>query len=109
MLQNAYTQKVTYWAESAIDGFGNRSYNPPTVFIGRWEDRTDLTIAFEGEVKPSKAIVYLQQDVALGDFLALGDRTVTTDPTTLTDAYVIKVFVKMPSISGGEFIRKVML
>lgn len=109
ILKGAYTQEITHWAETALDGFGNRAYASPVLLLGRWSDRTDLAIEFEGETKLSKAVVYLLIDVALGGFLALGDHTATLDPTSLTDAYIIKVFAKIPNLRGTEFIRKVMV
>lgn len=109
MLNGAYNQTVTYWAEAVLDGFGERTFSSPIALTGRWEARTDLKIDFEGEIKPSKAVAYLQQDVVLGGFLAEGDQTGTADPTTLDTAYIIKTFEKIRSISGNELIRKVML
>lgn len=109
MLQNRYNQIITYWSEDVIDGFGNRTFKAPVILQGRWEERTDLEIAFEGEVKPSKAVVYLQSDIVLGGFLALGDQTATADPNSLDAAFIIKSFTKMPSVDATEFIRKAML
>lgn len=109
MADEGYTQQATYWGSPTLDGYGTRSFASPITLYTRWEDRTDLIIVFEGERIPSKARVFTLVDVAVGGYLALGDQSATVDPTTLTAAYLIKVFDKTPSIDGTEFTRKAML
>ena len=41
MLNGAYNQTVTYWAEDNFDGFGTRTYVAPRAIKGRWEERTE--------------------------------------------------------------------
>lgn len=109
MAEYGYTQLATYWGSPTIDGYGTRSFASPRTVYTRWEDRTDLVIVFEGERIPSKARVFVLEDVEVGGYLALGDQTATADPTTLAAAQLVKVFDKTPSIDGTEFTRKVML
>lgn len=109
MMQGVYNQTITYWAEAAMDGFGERTFSAPVTFVGRWEERTDLKIEFDGEVTMSKAVVYLQDDVILGGYLALGDLIASLEPTDLAAAYIIKSTQQITSISGIETIRKVLL
>ena len=104
-----YTQLATYWALSSIDGYGKRTLATPVEIYVRWEDRTDLEINVNGEAIPSKARVYVLQDMLVGEYLALGDQTATTNPETIDSALQIKAYLKTPSLRGDEYTRKVLL
>ena len=106
---DAYTQLATYWGAPTLDGYGTRTFSAPQTLYTRWEDRTDLLIQFEGEEIPSKARVFVLQDVEVGGYLALGDQTASASPIPVDSAHMIKVYDKTPSLDGSEFTRKVML
>jgi hypothetical protein len=109
IVSEAYNQEATYWAQSGIDGYGKRTFSAPVTISVRWEDRTDLVINMGGEKIPSKARVYVLQDMVVGDYLALGDYTSTANPEATAAALRIMQYVKSPSISGNEYTRKAML
>jgi hypothetical protein len=107
--KGVYNQKATYWAPSATDGTGSKTFAAPQLVYVRWEDRTDLIIQSEGEEIPSKAVVYVQCSMSLGGYLALGDQTSVSDPTTLSAAYIVKSYQDSRGISGNPSLKKVML
>lgn len=84
--KNRYTV-VTYWAPSdETSGFGSPSFvAEPVIMLARWEARQELfKDDTTGREIVSSAIVYPEQDVAVGGFLsnsvstALDPRTVDT-------------------------------
>ena len=109
MQKDIYTQTATYWSLPVIDGYGTRSFASPTLIKCRWEDRTGLTIQKEGELINSRAVVYPNQDVAIGGYLYLGDATATSNPQDLATAYLIQDFKAIPSVNGRVILRKAIL
>ena len=100
-------QHLTYWTVSP-DGFGGYSFGTPKAIKGRWEDKTELFTNGYGKEVVSKAIVYLDTDVALDGYLMLGATTVT-DPTTLPLAYQVAAYRKIPNLGAVRFERKAYL
>lgn len=109
MQRSIYTQTATYWSNPVIDGYGTRSFATPVLIKCRWEDRTGLTIQKEGELINSRAVVYPEQDVAIGGYLYLGDATTTADPQDLPTAYLVQDFKSIPSVNGRITLRKAIL
>ncbi len=99
-LAGAFNQEVTYWAQTAIDSLGTRTFDTPEVVKARWEDRNDLVITLDGEQVPSKSVIYTKETFVLGGYLALGDYSTTVDPTTLDNAFLIKSFQTFYGING---------
>lgn len=110
-LSGSYNQLATYWAPEGVDGYGKLSFDDPILLMVRWEDRDDLIITSQDEQIPSKAVVYTQQSVALGGYLALGDYTDPgIDPETLDEAHIIRMYKESPSVSiSSDVMRKATL
>ena len=108
ILAGAYVDTVTYWA-SRLDNFGNRSFSAPALIKCRWQEANELVTLPTGETIPSKAIIYLQQAVAVGDYLALGDYSAILDPTVLNGANIIRMYDESRSVNGRTAIRKAVL
>lgn len=85
-------QDVTHWTVTGSDGFGGFLYGAPTLLKGRWEEKSEMFLNINSEEEVSEAIVYLMDDIDVGDWLALGDfATVpTANPSTLDEAHRIK-------------------
>ncbi len=101
-------QKVTKWTVST-DGFGGFTYGAPITFDCRWEDRETTFRDDEGNEQVSNVIVYLEKDVAIGDYIAEGEYDATvTDPTTVGGKRV-RQFNKIPNLRNTEMQRKAFL
>ena len=102
-------QEVTRWPTSTtrFDGF---TFSPPELQNGRWEEIGELFRSPSGEELVSRAVVYLTDDVNIGDFVALGDYTEVSNPTTLVGlAFRVRQFSKVPNIRNVEMERKAFL
>lgn len=102
-----FPQTVTWWARSASDEYGGSLFNPPKVIGARWEDKNVIYRNREGNEATSNAIVYVDRDVEVGDYLALGESE-SNDPH-LVDAYEIMKYSKSPDIRNLTSSRKVIL
>jgi len=104
-------QTITYWANPLTDGWGGYTFDDPIAISGRWEDRQELFIDAEGREVRSQAVVYLNQDVELGGYLALGTHTDSsdTDPRDVSEAHKIRSFQKIPDVKGSTYVRKAWL
>ena len=112
-LDGAYNQVAVYWGHITREGYGNVDTSDPAVEIYvRWEERTELFINALGEEEKSQAVVFVQQDVEVGEYLYLGtldELDSEPDPTSTQKAFEIRGFKKVPSVDASIFVRKVWL
>lgn len=101
-------QTITYWAFNGVDNSGDPSFATPTTITGRWEDRALEVISSSGERVVSRSVVYLAQDVNLGDYMFLGTDT-TASPVGVIGAFPVRDFRKIPNIRGTIFERRAIL
>ena len=101
-------ENVTHWPVTGSDGYGGFTFGTPALLKGRWEDRNELFTNDDLEDEVSKAIVYLNSDVAAGDYIGQGDQTAETDPTASTaDAHRIRQYGKVTDLRALNALRKV--
>jgi hypothetical protein len=108
-------QKAVYWGSPTPNGFGGFTWDDPVEIDCRWEDSNrQITIA-KGEQIISRAEVQVNQDLDGQGILYLGelnDLTVAqkADPTIISNAFSIKKFDKIPSLSKPvRYFRKAYL
>jgi len=101
-------QKATWWSKGAADSFGADTFAAPAVISCRWEERSTEIVTAEGVRVQSRARVFLDQDVAAGDYLYLGE-TNQADPKALKGAFDVKEFRKIPGLVAEVFERKAYL
>lgn len=77
---------VTHWPVTGSNGYGGFTFDTGVEIKGRWEEKAELFRDNNNEEQVSHAIVYLNTDVDVGDYLAQGKHKAIADPTTLTDA-----------------------
>jgi len=100
-------QKVTSWTATE-DGYGGHNFGTPSVIDGRWEDRQVEIRDATGSRYITKSVVYLNVDIAIGDYLYEGEST-EADPTTLPTAHPVQQFSRIPDLRGVETERKAYL
>lgn len=101
-------QDATFWSRTGSDGYGGYTFSSPVALKVRWEDKRELFTSLGGEEQVSQAIVYSEQDMAVGDYLFLGTST-ADDPTLLSGSYQVKAFGKTTNLRNIELIRKATL
>ncbi len=103
-------QKATYWVLTGGGGFAGYTYATPVVINVRWEVKQELFRDAAGEEVLSKAIIFTEQDVTVGDYLALGELDTVLDPTTLPgETFRIRAFEKVTDLQNVGVVRKVMV
>jgi hypothetical protein len=83
-------QQVTYWRTTASE-FGGFTFDPPVTVKGRWEDTQKSFISPSGEQDVSRSIVYIEADLKVDDYVALGTYT-DADPTNVPGALPVRQF-----------------
>ena len=68
-------QTLTYWGTPVSNGRGGFTYDAPVNIDGRWEDRQELFIDGNKRDVRSQAVAFVDQDVDVDGYLALGDWT----------------------------------
>lgn len=100
---------ITYWAPSTRSEWGQRGFMAPTKIRGRWTEAGETVTLNTGQEYVSKAIAFVDRELAAEGYLALGDYTEITDPTLVVDAYEIKAFRGTPDLRNLEQERKAYL
>ena len=106
---NQLHQKATYWGSPVSTGYGGQTFGAPVLIDCRWADKTAKVVNPSGEEFVSKTTAYVDRDVDIGGYLALGDQTATALPTSLKDAQIIQQFHKIPDIQALGYLRKAYL
>lgn len=99
-------QDVTYWVTTP-DGYGGWTFGAPVHLKGRWEEKTEEFMDKTGAQAVSQAVVYLDTDVEVDDYLFNGFSN-EVNPSLLK-AYQIRRFDKSPDLRSVSFIRKAFL
>lgn len=99
-------QTITKWTAGATDIYGNPTWSSPVTLKGRWEDKQVKTVDFQGNEIISNAIVYVGEDLLLGDYIYLGTSTASSPPAAARE---VRNFSKSPSLDTTKYIRKAIL
>ncbi len=111
----AYPQQATLWTGSAMDGYGKRAYTAPQLIMIRWQQELKLALTKDGEEITQIGQVWLQDSVNVGDYLALGNYTESSDagavadPTTLSNAYIVFDYQEQSSVMATDVNRKALM
>jgi len=99
-------QCITHWVAKP-NSYGGNSFTAPRELRGRWEDTNLLFRLPSGEEQVSTSIIYLEEDVAIGDYLLLGSSS-SEDPIAV-GAKQIKQYMKQPDLRNLEQMRKAII
>ena len=108
-------EDAVYWALSLPDGAGGFTYAAAVAVNVRWEDTQELFIDAQGRTKISRAVIYIDTDVAVGGMLYHGSiddlPSDTTDPFADEingNTFKIESFKKVRRLTRpNEYVRKV--
>jgi hypothetical protein len=103
-----HPQDITYWAATP-NGFGGNTFAAPVIVKGRWEDKQIMFFAPNKEEIQSKAVAYLEADVAIGDYIGPGDQTTFPVATSAPTAYPVMQFRKTPDNRFNSYERKAIM
>ena len=113
LMTKNHKQVAVYWANSVEDGYGGRTFDAPVEIDCRWEQKQELFIDASGRESVSKAVVFVGQDIAPGEYLFLGALDDLPSAPTPMDAdvtaYEIRGFSKIPNIRATDYERKAWL
>lgn len=108
-LERLMQDDVTHWPITGSDGFGGFTFGTVVKFKARWEDKNELFIDLNGEQVTSRAVVYIPDEVPVGDYLALGDKTAVSDPTTIDGPFRVRAYQRSTDLSGLRSIMRAIL
>ncbi len=96
--------KITRWTttKSAYSGF---TFGVPELINARWEDSNVVFRSATGEEETSAAVVYTDQDLVIGDYIADGEFLDVADPTTI-GAFRVRQFGRTTDLRNVTTIRK---
>ena len=103
-------QHATHWAYQGSNGYGGFQFAAPVLIDCRWEDTQVLFRTIDGREVVSRSIVYVADDLEIGDYLGEGDLTETTDPTTISSqAFQVRGYNRVTNLRNMDTTRKAML
>lgn len=102
-------QTATLWTTSP-NGFGGYTFDDPIAIKCRWEDRNELYYGrVSGKEEVSRAVVFVDRDLNVGDWLALGDHLQEVDPSSVREALPIRDFSSVPDLRNLSRTRRALL
>lgn len=108
LTSNAMVHDATLW-EVTVDGYGGYAFGLPTPIKVRWEQREEIFVGRLNRTElVSKAVVYMDRDVVVGDFLYLG-KSKELNPASVNGAYQVQRFDKSTDLRGLQSVRKAVL
>ena len=112
-------QTAVWWPQQSAevagmdhDRFGQPQVSDPVQISVRWEDVSEEFIDSNNTRQLSRARVYVDRDMSVGDILMLGKLTDITDavnPKENINAWEVRRFEKLPNIKNTEQLRTVFL
>ncbi len=107
-------QVAVYWQLSSLefDNYGQPIPTSPVEIKVRWEDVGEQFLDEKGTMQLSRAKVFVDRDVEVGGVLMLGGLESYTDednPKENENAWEIRRFEKLPTLSAKQFLRTVYL
>lgn len=118
LLTRMLRQDAVWWAQSqdsdgrpVHDEHGQLLYDDPVAVRVRWEDIREEYIASNGSKEISRSKIFVAVDMKPGDYLMLGelDSSIAEDPRDEEQAFDIKSWNKVPTLSGRRYARIVYL
>lgn len=103
------SQTATYWPPGEDNGLGDITFPGPILVRCRWQSKRELIRDDEGNERPSRAEVYVDQGLNVNGWLALGDHTGEADPRNVAGAYPVMQSGFSPSLDGRRRLDKVWL
>lgn len=99
-LRSFFKQKITLWQKSTVDGYGKPSFLSPVEVWARWQDQKTVVRRDSGirEIVFG-TVVYSEQIMAVGDYVALGEFT-GADPLLISTSKEVKTVSTSSDISG---------
>lgn len=105
-MSNRFIETCTYWQKGSLDKFGNPSWTGPTTTKCRWEEVSELFVTTDGKTESSRARVYLEPKLNIGDYIYRGKSGNSTPPNTAEE---IKQFFEVRNVQGTKRERKLIL
>lgn len=108
-VESVCVQDAWYWdaSKASHDGFKN-VYATPELIKCRWDDKTELITASNGEQIISHAQILVVEDVLVDSYIQLAEPGATTPPTDTSGAWLIRRIDKNPLFrSVDQFVRVV--
>lgn len=105
VIKSMRRQKAVWWArESTPDEFGRFAYDEPVEIDCRWDGASQEFQTPQGDTLVSKAVVYPDREVAVGDMLMEGeiDSNTPDDPREEPDASEVRGKAKTPNFRATE-------
>lgn len=115
-------ETAVYWGNPVEDGYGGKTFDDPIEISCRWENVNQIVSDEKGVETTCRGLVYTTQDVKEEGYLYRGTLDDLYDsnasdssagevynPKTITGAWAIKRFQKIPSLDGEGFLRKAFL
>lgn len=101
-----YLEDGTYWKKGALDRYGNPTWDGPYTVKTRWEEISEIFVTNDGKTDSSRARVYLDADLDIGDYIIRGKNTDSTPPNLAEE---IKQFQEVRNVKGDKRERKLIL
>lgn len=107
-LSSTRIHTATLWEDNGVDSAGDPEFSSPETILVRWEQKEVVFHGSDGSELRASHVVYLGQDVNVGDYLYLGT-SVQSSPKDQAGAISIKDFSRIEAFDSNTVSRRVLL
>lgn len=102
--------EATWWAVTGGNGFGGDAISAPVLIKCRWDEVQEVFIGqIDRRELISKAVVIVDRDMAVGDYLVKGDLTDQASPSGVPGAFKVQRWEKSADLRNADHVRMVVL
>ena len=111
MITKMLRRDAIYFPPGHVGSNGRRSTGAPQSRRCRWEQKVSQTIKQDGTFGQSTVRVFVNEDVAVGGYLALGLLDPDNPPASPLDVGGLEImaFNKVPNLKNTEYLRTAFL
>lgn len=110
ILTGKLPHKATWWPLTGGNGFGGDTVGEPELIDCRWDDVQEVFIGqIDRRELISKAVVYVDRDMGVGDYLARDDHTDQSSPGSVEGAFKIQRWEKAANLRNVDHVRTAVL
>jgi len=107
-MRSKLEDQITYWESNGSNRYGEETFAAPVITRARWEDRQEQVRTPSGDILISKAVVFVEDAMKIGDMVAKGDFTGISDPSMAGASEVQHTF-SIPSMRTNQMEHRIVL
>lgn len=110
ILDDKCNEAAVYWPPQRPDRFGKAAQGTAEAIDCHWEDVAEVYTGADGQQFVSRSVVYVKRQLKRQGYLFFGALVdAPADPTSSDDCFQIRLFERVPSVAGDDYVYNAVL